>query len=103
MDTQTFRFDGDALMSTMAAAFVHRLKDRGVSFSQAQQLAAKAAERLASRVTAAQSKVAESTYLLVLGGSEAQGNIDSNASAVFAVAGVEAADEVFLTLVAESN
>lgn len=100
---ESLSLNADSLMAAMAASYVHRLRDLGISFSDALSISEKAAERMVDRMEETQSRAAESIAILMSHGVRSAEMFNTNAAAVFSIAGVNLADEMFKSLIAERN
>lgn len=100
---ETISLDGESMMSAMAAAYVHRLRERGASYEESVRMSERAAGTMADSIGSLMRRASESIYTLYANGVRSQKVFDTNAIAVFSVAGVSLADEMFKSLISERN
>lgn len=102
MEGISIQLDGGILIATMMSAFSHRIKNRGATYDETVVLCDRASEIMASRSESIMDGCARIVAAMVANGHDHR-SVISHANAVFAVAGVEVADELYKSLVSERN
>lgn len=95
-------FDIKSLVNTQMAAYVERLRSRGATFDEATASSQRASAEMFRRSQSLISRCAFHVASMVDAGSDGA-LISGYANAAFAIAGVELADEMFQSLIAERN
>lgn len=102
MDDEALPFDIKSLANTQMAAYVERLRSRGATYDEAAASCQKASSEMFRRSQSLVSRCAFNVASMVAAGTD-DSMISGYANAAFALAGVELADEVFQSLIAERN